>query len=504
MAKNNVIQLPVPQPEKRQWQAAKVSTLHSDWVTYSRPIDNDIRQALPILRARTRELVQNSDHAKGFVRMVRNNLVGPQGFKLQARCVTPRGKPDLKSRTLLESEFNAWGRRGVCEVSGKFSFRTLQRHIADTLATDGEAFLRVIKDSGINAWGYALQIIDPESIDLNYNGEHQGNDVRLGVEMDGFRRPVAYWMRPEGGANNSSYRVGDRFRVPAAEIIHVYLPEFCWQTRGVPWLAVAASRVHMIQGTEDAEVTAARASACKVGVYEALPDMAPPPATTDAAGNQLVDAAGNPISSDQGMFSQDMAPGTYEVVPYGYHLKLLDPQHPNSAMPDFLKWALRSIGTGLGVSYNALGNDAEGVNYTSLRYFLGLERDNWMELQDWFESDFPEIVRGQWLQSALAIGRLPGENPKWDQVYWQARRWEGPDPAKQAQADELELKIGSTTLNAILSRKGLDFDDHIAERINELASIKTAAEAAGLTLMEVLPYLEKATTAAAPAQDPNA
>lgn len=504
MAKGKVVKFPDKPAATRQWQAAKVSNLHSDWVTYSRPIDNDIRQALPILRARARELAQNSDHAKGFVRMVRNNLIGPQGFKLQARCVTPRGKPDIKSRTLLEGEFNAWCQRGVCEISGKFNFRTLQRHIADTLATDGEAFLRVIRDPALNAWGYALQVIDPEAIDINYNGEHNGNPVRMGVEVDSLRRPVAYWLYGEGGANHSSYRMGDRFRVPASDMIHVYLPEFCWQTRGVPWIAVAASRIHMIQGTEDAEVTAARASACKIGVYEALPDIAPPPATTDAAGNQLVDAAGNPISSDQGRFSQDMEPGTYEVVPYGYNLKLLDPQHPNSAMPDFLKWALRSIGTGLGVSYNALGNDAEGVNYTSLRYFLGLERDHWMELQDWFESDFPEIVRGQWRDSALLLGRLPGDNPKWDQVYWQARRWEGPDPAKQAQADELELKIGSTTLNAILSRKGLDFDDHINERINELASIKAAAEASGLTLTEVLPYLEKATTAAAPIQDPNA
>ena len=156
------------------------------------------------------------------------------------------------------------------------------------------------------------------------------------------------------------------------------------------------------------------------------------------------------------------------------------------------------------VSYNALGNDAEGVNYTSLRYFLGLERDSWMELQDWFESEFPERVRVAWQESAIFAGRLPENNPKLDQIYWQPRRWEGPDPAKQAQADELELQIGSTTLTAILSRKGLDFDDHITERINELASIRDAAQAAGLTLAEVLPYLEKSAASAAVAPDPNA
>ena len=504
MAKGTVVKFPDKPAATRQWQAAKVSTLHSDWTTYSRPINADIRAALPILRARARELAQNSDHAKAFLRMVRTNLVGANGFTLQARCLTPRGKPDLKSRQILETEWKTWGQRGVCEISGKFSWRSLQRHVAETVARDGEAFIRIVEAP--NGYGFALQLIDPAAIDINYNAElGNGHSVRMGVEVDGYGAPVAYHYHPEPGPNQQAYSVTERTRIDAGKMIHVFLPEFCWQTRGVSWLAVAAGRVHMIQGTEDAEVTAARASACKIGVYEALPDMAPPPATTDATGAQLVDAAGNPISADQGRFSQDMEPGTYEVVPYGYNLKLLDPQHPNSAMPDFLKWGLRSVASGLGVSYNALGNDAEGVNYTSLRYFLGLERDSWMELQDWFQDEFPEPVRRIWTLSAIQQKRLPLiDFTKWTQVYWQPRRWEGPDPAKQAQADEAELKIGSATLTEILLRKGKDFDDHLQERIQELARVRDAAEAVGLTLTQVLPYLEKVATAAAPAQDPNA
>jgi capsid protein len=262
----------------------------------------------------------------------------------------------------------------------------------------------------------------------------------------------------------------------------------------------------MITGTEDAEVTASRASAAKFAAYEAAEWAPPPPRMTTDSGSALVDAWGNPISADPGRFAQDLAPGTMEVVPYGYKLSMLDPQHPNTAMPDFLKWALRSVGTGLGVSYNALGNDAEGVNYTSLRYFLGLEHDNWMELQDQFQDDLPEPVRQVWTATQIAMGTLqarPGRESQWNNVYWQARRWEGPDPAKQSQADKQELEIGSTTLTAILARKGLDFDDWLAERIEELSRIKEDASAANLTMAEILPYLTATASAQPPAEMPS-
>jgi lambda family phage portal protein len=495
----NVVTLPV----KRQWAAAKQSALNSDWMAYARPSDVDIRYGLSLIRARARELVQNSDHAKGFIRIVRNNVVGAPGFILQSRAVKASGKPDDAARAQVEAEWKAWGRRGNCEISGKFNWRGLQRHVIETAARDGEAFIRIVAPYN-NRWGFALQVIDPDAIDITYNGEYQRREVRLGIELDADRRPVAYWINGEPTINQSSYRIGERYRVPAEQIIHIYLPEFCWQTRGVPWMATAAQRLHMIMGTEDAEVTASRASAAKFAAYEAK-EFAPPP-DDGTANKQLVDPGGNPISSDPGQFSQDIAPGMMEVVPYGYAIKMLDPQHPNAQMPDFLKWGLRSVATGMGVSYNTLGNDAEGVNYTSLRFFLGVERDNWMEAQDWFEGELPDPVYQAWTQLQYMMGTLtprPGKEAQHSAARWQPRRWDGPDPAKQASADEKELEIGSTTLTQIYARKGIDFDDAVAERISELARIKEAAESAGLTLAEVLPHLAGSNNAPAAAPESN-
>lgn len=496
-------------PAARQWTAAKFSAQHADWNVYSRPIDVDIRFGLATLRARARELAQNSDHAKGFLRIVRNNIVGAPGFQLQSRATRANGKPDAQTRTAIEREWLEWGRRGNCEISGKFSWRGLQRHVIETIARDGEAFIRIL-DQAPNRWGFALQVVDPEAVDIDFSGEYQGREIRMGVEIDGYRRPVAYWLREEPRLNTSSYRNGTRFRVPADEMLHCFLPEFSWQTRGVPWMAVSAARLHMMQATEEAEVTAARASSAKFAGYEAN-EWAPQPETPVGAGQQLVDASGNPIaSSDPGRFSQDVAPGSMEVVPYGYSLKYFDPQHPNAQMPEFLKWNLRSLSTGLGVSYPTLGSDPNGVNYTTLRFFLGVERDHWMEGQDWFQDELPDPIRRRWTDNQIALGTVPYRPGRADQLHavkWQPRRWEGPDPAKQADADATELTNGTTTLTEIHARKGRDFDDALAERMQELAKIGEAAAAIGLTLQDVMPLLAGKAPAAArpkPSQEDDA
>lgn len=491
----------LPFPRARQWIAGQYEPQEPGWNLGTIPVDNDLRAGLGLMRARARYLAQNSDHARGFLRIVRNNVVGAPGFVFQSQAITAAGRPDARLRARIEAEWKAWGRRGQCEVSGKFSWRTLQRHVIETVARDGEAFLRIVRDWP-NRWRFALQVIDPEQVDSTHTGEYQGREIRLGVEVDAWQRPVAYWLRAAPRMPASSYRVGDRERVPAAEMLHIYLPELVHQTRGAPWLAVAMARLHQMRGIEDAELQASRASAAKFAAYEANPEFVTAPETLTDSRTQsaILGADGQPLSTDPGQFTQDVAPGSMEVVPWGYQLKMLDPQHPNAAVGDLLKWSARSVSTGMGVSYNTLGNDAEGVNYTSLRFFLGVEHDHWTETQDWFEADLPAPAFEAWLLHQIhATDTLPirpdAPHAAIERALahkWQARRWDGPDPAKQAQADRSELENGTTTHTAILARKGLDLDDFLAQRVGELERMRAAAERAGVSLEQFLPYLSEA------------
>jgi capsid protein len=162
--------------------------------------------------------------------MVRNNLVGAPGFVLQARCVTPRGKPDLPARAMLESEWQAWGMRGNCTVCGKFNWRSLQRHIAETVARDGEAFILLTKTD--NDYPRIQQI--PCHRIANPNGSNDGKlttgTYKGKTLTDGIiysnGAPMAYCFNDEKG-DLIQY-------IAAADMVHVFDPSWQEQGRGLP------------------------------------------------------------------------------------------------------------------------------------------------------------------------------------------------------------------------------------------------------------------------------
>ncbi|MCI0539082.1 MAG: phage portal protein [Verrucomicrobiales bacterium] len=71
----------------------------------------------------------------------------------------------------------------------------------------------------------------------------------------------------------------------------------------------------------------------------------------------------------------EVSPGQFETRPVGFEFQTFDPQHPTQAFPFFVKTFLRGIASGLGVSYNTLANELEGVNFSSIRAGVSDERE---------------------------------------------------------------------------------------------------------------------------------
>ncbi|MDH5188731.1 MAG: phage portal protein, partial [Rhodospirillaceae bacterium] len=388
--------LPSNKPvQKRSYASAQTSALTSSWTVQPKPIDADIKSGLRILRARSRHEAQNGDYVKRFLNLVKANVVGHQGFVMRARVLDQQNKPDKHASAALMDSFSQWGKKDNCTVTGKVSWRMAQRLFIETVARDGEVLVRKVLGWKKNKWRFALQFLDVELLDVNYNVTlASGNVVKMGVELDNWRRPVAYHLLTTGtGDDVYTYGSQKYQRIPAAEIIHEFLPEWVLQTRGVPWVATGLLRLNMLSGYEEAELVASRAGASKFAAYERNDDEVP-----------LQDAsvmAGSTDTDEKGRFVQDMDAGMVEVVPDGYTLKLLDPQHPNAAYKDFVKACLRGISAGLGVSYHALANDLEGANYNSLREGKLQDQDAWLPLQDWMAEVFCEPVYNEWLKISL-------------------------------------------------------------------------------------------------------
>src|SRR5690348_13927259 len=262
--------------------AQKVSASSAlSWATGSRltlglvaPIpspDQETRGNLRRLRARGRELARNNPIARHFLNMLSANVVGPRGIRYQSLVRDKNGDVNSDVNDAIEEAWEEWCEKGNCTVDGKMSFRALQDLALRTEAMDGEFFVRKVRGFD-NKWGFALQSIDADQVDHLFSrppGNRSGegnNEVRLGVEVDKWGKPAAYWVTPGHPSDFGGSLL--RERIPADQIVHlfdVYRPN---QTRGLTWFHAVMMSLKMLNGYMEAEMVAPRTGAAKMAVIE--------------------------------------------------------------------------------------------------------------------------------------------------------------------------------------------------------------------------------------------
>lgn len=453
----------------KTFQAASVDRFTASWLAGNQAINDELRGDLDRLRARARDLANNNDHARKFLRMVARNVVGPSGFVLQARVMENAGTPDRLANNAIEGAFWRWSRRGSAEIGGRMSFADLCRAVTSAVARDGEALVLIVRGKAAgNQEQLAYQLLDINRLATGMNRAAQDgrNAIVMGVEIDAYTRPVAYWLKPNATAGNAE-------RVPATDLLHIFLPESPEQVRGVPWMHAAMLAMHDLGEFNRSALLAARKGADTLG-FIVSPDGT-------ATGVQDEDAGGEPIKIS--------APGTYDVLPEGYDIRTPDYNYPNQVYGEFTKTILRRIASGLDVAYNGLANDLEGVNYSSIRAGVLEERDQWMTMQNWFVEAFLEPVFDEWFARAMTASAITMENgsalpvAKFDKFRaheWQGRRWSWVDPMKDIEAARLAVKSGIASPQMIAAQNGVDVEDVL----DAIAAFEAMARAKGVSLVD--------------------
>lgn len=443
----------------RSYDIARIDRLTSSFQAPVSTGDAELRYALVTARARARELERNNDYAKKFLSMCENNVVGRSGFTLKNQAKDQNGKLDQRANNAIEWEWWRWGRKGNCTVDGKLSFLGVQKLFVRTLARDGEFLARKIRGFK-NPWRFALQMLEADVLDesLNVEAGNGKNKIRMGIEYDEWDRPVAYHLRKKHpGDAYMTIAAGtakEYIRVPAADIIHCYIPERSTQGRGIPWMHTSARRMNQVGEYEYAEVIAARLGASKMGFYE----KTDPTGMAQMVGDET-DSAGNPISHAEA--------GVFEKLPPGYTFKAFEPDHPTTQFGPFIKASLRGVSAGLGVSYNSLANDLEGVNFSSMRVGAIDERDNWKNLQAWMIEDFLDQLFADWLSMTLLTDRLNlpfSKFEKFNAPDWRGRTFDWVDPEKDINAEVTCVKAKwKTERQVVLERFNMDLEDLYAQ-----------------------------------------
>ena len=443
-------ELPGAGKHRRAYAAAAVDRLTASWTAANNSIDRELRGDLDRLRARSRQQSKDNEHVAQFLRLCARNIAGPSGPRLIAAVEDAPGKPDSAANWAIEVWWADFCKAGSFDITGRLSGQDAFRLLARTVARDGEVLLRHVVGQGRH--GYQVQLLDINRLDTGYNIDPGGarNAVVMGVEVDSFQRPRAYWLRSTGGS--------PRERVPASEILHAFLPTELEQTRGVPWMHAALRRLNDLSAYREAAIINARVGASKVGFYTRSPDTVQQP-----IGDEQIDGV-NLVTSAE--------PGEFHELPAGYNLESFNPAYPTEQYEVFHKAILRSIAAGMGTSYASLSGDLESVNFSSIRAGLIDERDEWRALQEWFVAAVVEPVYLRALRIALLKGTvrmangsaLPAEKTeKFLDHRFQGRRWPWVDPVKDMQANLLarQARLASASMQA--AEMGLDIEDVFAD-----------------------------------------
>jgi len=452
-------------PSKRSsvFSGAAGSRLTLDWVAPILSPDQECRGNLRLLRARARELARNNPIGRHFLNMLSANVIGQNGIRYQSLVRDKKGEIDRETNKKIEAAWTEWCKKGNCTVDGKLSFRALQDLSLRTEAMDGENFIRKVKGFD-NKWGFALQTIDADQVDHLFSrppGKREA-EIRLGIEVDSWGKPIAYWVNPGHPSDFGGSLLRDR--IDASQILHQFDPYRVNQTRGLTWFHAVMMSLKMLDGYMEAEIVAARVGAAKMAVLECN------------------DAAAFDEPDPDKPFRMEANAGMIEAIPPGYTLKEFKPDHPSNAFDQFVKTNLRWVASGLGCSYNALANDLQGVNYSSLRSGLLIERDRWKVVQKHVAEDFMQPIFEEWMKMALLTGalKLDSKDPdRYKEGKWIPRGWQWVDPFKETQAAVMGIAAALQTRDQVIADRGGDYE----EVFEQLAEEDKVAQQFGIDLV---------------------
>ncbi|MGS4948076.1 phage portal protein [Meridianimarinicoccus sp. RP-17] len=432
----------------RGFMAALPDRFSQKMPTVPVPIDDIVRRHQKPLVARARHQAMNNDYMRAFLRMARQNVVGSRGVTLQAQARMANGRLSQRENDAIEAAWHRWTRKGRCEVTGRHSFRMMLHGAVATAARDGEIMIRLVYAADASEDGFAVQVLDPQRcpVDHDQDNMRDGAYIRSGIEYNRWGRPVAYLFTTLD-TSEANYHYGAKafVRVPATEIIHAFVEDFPGQRRGLPWVATSLWRMGQLTEFENASLVNARESANKQGFLEWEEGHGPDP------------------DDDEEVLIESEA-GTYHELPAGLRFKAHDPTYPSGEFAVFHKAMLRGVASGMGVAYNNLATDLEGVNFSSIRQGTLDEREHWKDLQEWLIESVVHPIYLAWLRQALLRGRIvvgntparPDRFDRFSRVAWQGRRWDWIDPGKDVRA-AIEAKNNLfTSPGQIIRERGHD------------------------------------------------
>jgi lambda family phage portal protein len=455
----------------RMYASAKSSRLTSDWQSSNTSADSELVSSLTKLRGRSRQLVRDASYAKRAKVLVVNNVIGWSGIGMQAQVKTNGGTLIPRINDDIEEQWDEWCSAENCHTGGRLHFAHFERALQAEIFEAGEVFVRLhYRAFGSSKIPLCLELIEAERLADEfmspYIAAQSGNQLRMGVEVDQFFRPVAYHIRKQHPSEFrfSGGQVDMIERVPADQVIHLAVVDRWPQTRGEPWLHAAARKFNDMDGYSEAEIVRARAQANNAGAIETAEDA-------ESFGE---------LQSD-GSVEMEAEAGVYKRLNPGEKFIHAPVTAPNPAFDGFMRNMLREVAAGTGPSYESISRDYSQSNYSSSRMGILDDRDLYRFFQWSFIRDFRQRLHPIWMQQAILSGAITSISAeqyalaprKFHAVRYKPRGWTWIDPTTEVEAYIKAVEAGFTTVGDVIAKTadGLDIEDVLTSREQELQSM---------------------------------
>lgn len=493
------------------WRAATRDRQQADWNPRIGSTDSLLADELPTIRARARDLERNDPHCRSLIEAKCDNVVGT-GMRPQSRA-------DADELGLTEDQvqewngacdaaFNTWADRQA-DAAGLSSFWDLQRLAYRGQMIDGEFAVHTttvpVDPENGRSLPVALELVAPERI-ATPTGEASRalpqelmQRIRSGIETGRYGQPLAYWIADANPDERSlaqtiTWERVRRWRAGRLNLLHVFRRDAADQSRGVPALAPCMAEFRHLNKYLEAEVIAARVSAC-IALF--------------VKRTGLEDMPANFVQENDGTDTrilQRMEPGIIEYLEPGEEIQQVVPQRPGVTFEPFVRRMLTAAAAAGGIPVQLMLRDWSQANYSSARVDLLEARRGFRCDQQRLVWGFCAPVRELVLWTAYLAGELPTMPAALVRNYWQllmraswvpnAYGWV--DPTKEIEASAAAIAGGLSTLAAEASQAGESWEDVLEQRARELRRISEIEAKHGLPAGSLAPQRSASAPAATP------
>lgn len=438
---------------QRAYEGASRGRRFSGWNPSNASVNSEIFQSLEMLKARARDMERNDPFAARAIEVRAGNIIGGSGITARAAS----GSEQLDKRTM--AQWKRWTKR--CSVCGTRSLMAQVLLAVRAMVRDGESLIRrrLRPVTGGPDLPMRLEVLESDMLDFWKNERRaDGGKIMHGVEFRADGEIVGYWLFAEHPGNGNglpgSMAISTSSFVPAAEIVHLFVPIRPGQVRGVPDLAPVMTKLRDLGDYDQAHRLRKKLEACIMAFITPSDELL----EAAAVNNQLgpVDANGGTtpatraVNSD-GAVLEDLQPGMVVTLANGKEVTFHTPQSDPGSV-DYEKFELLGVAAGFGLSYEMLTGDFSQTTYSSykgaqIEFRRGIEAVRWFTLiplgMDRIWEWFTEVA---WM-----VSKLP--TPTVD-VEWSTSSWQSVEPLKDAQANALNAAQGFTPPADILGEAG--------------------------------------------------